>query len=194
MTRTLFQIVLVLVGLIIGSLASISTNMIPSRVEVISNQDVHVKFYNMGSFLSSVTMNSGSILPVHYTGTAFYFSPTLSMDDLTKDGATDNTITSVRQVMIDKATENAYLQCQLEITGDDAVNDAIRVAVISGTHRYLLSPDEPTVLTDVKLGTSAISVQFVFFYELDDESITIDNINNAEGSNVKVNLYVNVQE
>lgn len=194
MTRTLFQIVIVLVGLILGSLASISTNMIPTQVEVVSNQDVHVRFYNMTSYISTVTMNSSSILPVHYTGTAFYFSPTLSMDDLTKDNATDNTITTVRQISIDKATENAYLQCELVINGDDAINDAIRAAVIIGSHRYLLTPDDPVVLTDVKLTTANTSVQFVFFYELEDESVTIDNINNATGSNVKVNLYVNITE
>lgn len=197
MTRKLFQIVIVLLGLITTSLATLTGTIVPTRVEYVTNQDVKIDLLNVsGNAVSTLSMPSKSVLPLHYDN-VFYFSPTLSMDDLSTDNSnkqlSDNKIVVTQNMKLDKETDNAYLEVEFVVKGNDAINDSLRCLIVRGTEKHLLNPNE-RILTDIKLTTSPIPVEFTVFYELDCESTTIDNINNAEGADITLNLYVNVKE
>lgn len=197
MTRKLFQIVIVLLGLISTSLATLTGTIVPTRVEYVTNQDVKIDLLNVsGNAVSTLSMPNKSVLPLHYDN-VFYFSPTLSMDDLSTDNSnkqlSDNKIVVTQNMKLDKETDNAYLEVEFVVKGNDAINESLRCLIVRGTEKHLLKPNE-RILTDIKLTTSPIPVEFDVFYELDSESTTIENINNAEGADITLNLYVNVKE
>jgi len=197
LTRKLFKIVITLTGLIIGSLASINTQMIPTRIQVVSNENVHLVLKDNGNNVSSVNVSGMSLLPIHVDNTGYYFSPTLSMDDLSKTDVrvSENYIFKSVDARLDTQTDNAYLQAELLINGEDKVNKAIRCQLRIGTNYYYLSQDEPICLTDVLLSdTKDTTIKASFYYELEDETCTIENLNNANGSDVELKLYVYVKE
>lgn len=197
MTRKLFQIVIVLLGLISTSLATLTGSIVPTRVEYVTNQDVKIDLLNTsGNAVSTLSMPNKSVLPLHYDN-KFYFSPTLSMDDLSTDNTnkelTDNKINAVQNIRLDKETDNAYLEVEFVVKGNDAINESLRCLIVRGTEKHLLKPNEK-ISTDIKLSTSPIPIEYTVFYELDCESTTIENINNAEGADIEIKLYVNVKE
>lgn len=197
MTKKLFEIVLVLLGLITGSLATIRTSIVPTQVSVVSNQDVKIQIDNGGQPLTSVKMTGGSFLPIHEEKGKFYFSPTLDMNDLVSDSrVNENYAMMNRAIYIDNDIDNCYLQAELVIEGDDELNNAIRVMINDQYKKYYLSKENPVVLCDGKMLTSKnrSSTSFYLWYELSDESITIDNINNGQGAEVTINLYAYVKE
>ena len=192
LTRKLFQIVIVLVGCILGSLATLHTSIIPTQVDVVNNNDVQVRFWNSGSPLTSINVAGKSMLPLHEESGTFYYSPTLSMDDLNTDSEqmSENLFTTTREVNLDKNISNICLQVDLELSGDDEMNKAVRAYVKCGNNRYYLSYDEPSVVCyNIGLSKSAKEIEFTLWYELDNENCTIENINAAGGSNVQFKLY-----
>ena len=197
LTRKLFKIVITLTGLIIGSLASINTQMIPTRIQVVSNEEVKLVLKDNGNNVSGVNVSGMSLLPIHVDNTGYYFSPTLTMDDLSKTDVrvSENYIFKSVDARLDTQTDNAYLQAELLINGEDTVNKAIRCQLRIGNYYYYLSQDEPICLTDVLLSnTKDTTIKASFYYELEDETCTIENLNNANGSDVELKLYVYVKE
>lgn len=196
MTRKTFEIVLVILGIILGSLATINTSIVPTRVTVTTNQDAKVRIKNGGSYVDTINFTGKSTLPIHQENGVFYYSSTLSMDDLVSgtSDSSENYIYYSSEISVDKAIDNAYLQIDMEVTGDDAMNGALRIMAECGKLRYTLSVDEPSVVTDIALATTGKVVTFYIYYELDDADCTIDNINAAEGADVSIKLYANVIE
>ncbi len=61
MTRKLFQIVIVLLGLISTSLATLTGSIVPTRVEYVTNQDVKIDLLNTsGNAVSTLSMPNKS--------------------------------------------------------------------------------------------------------------------------------------
>lgn len=193
MTRKVFEIILIIVGLILGSLASIHGEVIPNRVNVVTNQDVQIRIKDGSQLVSDVEVGNLDILPIHYEDGIFYHSDTLSMDDLVQ-GDGDNYFQKSYGISLTKYIDNAYLQVEFTVDGDDAINEALRLRVKYLTNEWVLSPGESILMDKEALSTTAITVILTMWYELSDESCTIDNMNAATGSNYSINLYANVVE
>lgn len=193
MTRKVFEIILVIVGLILGSLASIHGEVIPNRVNVVTNQDTQIRIKDGGQLVSDVEVGNLDILPIHYENGIFYWSDTLSMDDLVQ-GDGGNYLQKIYDISLTKYIDNAYLQVEFTVDGEDAINEALRLRVKYLTNEWVLSPGESILMDKEALSTTAITVILTMWYELSDESCTIDNMNAATGSNYSINLYANVVE
>lgn len=195
-TRTLFTIIVILTGLILGSIATINTSIVPTRVQVSTNAEVKVLIKEGTKKVSSINLTGASLLPIHVEDGKFYYSATLNMNDLIIDNkAIENTVQTGYDLYIDTDIENVKLQAELVVEGNDAINHAVRVLLKQNGTYYTLSPENPTVLVDCYLKKSqATSVQLFLYYELADESVNIDNINNAEGCNIKINFYGYIEE
>lgn len=63
MKRKVFEIVLVIAGLIIGSLATIHGKVIPTKISVISNQDTKILIKSGGQKVREIEINDLDILP-----------------------------------------------------------------------------------------------------------------------------------
>ena len=195
-TRKTITITLTVLGLILGSMATIKTSAIPTRINVQSNEDVKILINNGGSQVSSVNFKSASMLPLHENNGILYFSPSLSLDDLVNDNrVSENYIYGSYEFVLNKATDNCYLQVEMVLDGEDEVNSALRCMVEFKNQHYILSPESPTALiTTAKLSKTPIAPIFYIWYELADESCTIENLNAAEGVNITLNLYAYITE
>lgn len=193
MTRKVFEIILIIVGLILGSLASIHGEVIPNRVNVVTNQDTQIRIKDGSQLVSDVEVGNLDILPIHYEDGIFYHSDTLSMDDLVQ-GDGGNFFQKSYGISLTKYIDNAYLQVEFTVDGEDAINDALRLRVKYLTNEWVLSPGESILMDKEALSTTAITVILTMWYELSDESCTIDNMNAANGSNYSINLYAYVTE
>lgn len=193
MSRKVFEIVLVIVGIILGSLASLHGNIIPTSVKVITNQDVQVKVKQNGAKVSDIEIGDLDILPIHYEDGKYYYSATLSMDDLVQ-GHNGNYFQNVYDVSLTKQTDNAYLQVEFNVEGEDAINDALRLRVKYLTNEWVLSKGESIIVDSNKMTTSDMSIVLTLWYELSDPSCTIENINAATGSSYSIDLYAYVTE
>lgn len=193
MSRKVFEIVLVIVGIILGSLASLHGNIIPTSVKVITNQDVQVKIKQNGAKVSDIEIGDLDILPIHYEDGKYYYSATLSMDDLVQ-GHNGNYYQNVYDVSLTKQTDNAYLQVEFNVEGEDAINDALRLRVKYLTNEWVLSKGESIIVDSNKMTTSDMSIVLTLWYELSDPSCTIENINAATGSSYSIDLYAYVSE
>lgn len=191
--RKVFEIVLIIVGLILGSLANIHGNVIPTRVNVVTNQDVQIKIKQGGSKVSEIELGDLDILPIHYEDGKFYHSDTLSMDDLTQ-GDNGNFFQNTYDVSLTKQIDNAYLQVEFNVEGEDAINDALRLRVKYLTNEWVLSKGESIIVDSNKMTTSDMSIVLTLWYELSDPSCTIENINAATGSSYSIDLYAYVSE
>lgn len=193
MTRKVFEIILIIVGLILGSLASIHGEVIPNRVNVVTNQDTQIRIKDGSQLVSDVEVGNLDILPIHYEDGIFYHSDTLSMDDLVQ-GDNGNYFQKNYGISLTRYIDNAYLQVEFTVDGEDAINEALRLRVKYLTNEWVLSPGESILMDKETLSTTAITVILTMWYELSDESCTIDNMNAATGSNYSINLYANVVE
>lgn len=191
--RKVFEIVLIIVGLILGSLANIHGNVIPTRVNVVTNQDVQIKIKQGGSKVSDIELGDLDILPIHYEDGKFYHSDTLSMNDLIQ-GDNGNFFQNTYDVSLTKQIDNAYLQVDFNVDGEDAINDALRLRVKYLTDEWVLRNGESIVVDKNALTTGDMSVVLTMWYELSDPSCTIENINAASGSEYRIELYANVSE
>ena len=181
-----FEIILIIVGIILGSVARINTTLTPQRVIVSTNEDVNV--------VSSINWNGYEFLPVHQDNGVLYFSPTLSMDDLVSDSrASENYWFNNFSYRINKKVDNCYLTVGLVAEGEDAIKDSIRLMVQYGKDIYVVKPGE-TVDTNIPLDTTKKAIQCSVYYELEDPSCTIDNINAAQGTSISLEFYANVTE
>lgn len=195
MTRTLFEIVIILLGLIVGSLATIDIGVIPTQISYITNQDAHVVIKGAGgSYFSTSFKNTMSLLPVHEENGRFYFSSTLSTDDLEEITDFSNYQYYSSELKLDKATDNAYLQVDVDFEGTDEANKALKVLFRCDNKDYYLDTETPSVITDVLLTTKPKAFNVYVWYELTDEDCTVDNLNAATGTNVKVEMYAYVKE
>lgn len=191
--RKVFEIVLIIVGLILGSLANIHGNVIPTRVNVVTNQDVQIKIKQGGSKVSDIELGDLDILPIHYEDGKFYHSDTLSMDDLIQ-GDNGNFFQNTYDVSLTKQIDNAYLQVEFNVEGGDAINDALRLRVKYLTDEWVLRNGESIVVDKNALTTGDMSIVLTMWYELSDSSCTIENINAATGSSYSIDLYAYVTE
>lgn len=194
MTRNLFEIVLILVGLIAGSLASIDIGVIPTEIAYITNQDAHVLVKNGGAYISTAYKNAQSMLPVHEENRKFYFSPTLELDNLEEITDYSNYQMYGSELKLDKETENAYLQVDIEYETEDEANKALKVLFRCDGKDYYLDDETMSVLTDVPLTTKAKVFNVYVWYELTDPDCSVDVLNASQGTNVKVKLYAYVKE
>lgn len=193
--RRTFEIILIVLGIILGSIAQLSGTIIPSRISVITNQDTKIQIKKGGSYVSNIELGAMEYLPVHFENGVFYFSNTMEMDNLSEDGALNERFQTTYDISLTRATDNAHLEVELEIDGEDAVNDSIRARVKYKTEEIILSKLNPSGTFDTMLLTTEPQTIIVsIWYELEDESCTIENINAAEGSNISLNLYANVTE
>lgn len=190
------DIVIIIVGIVLTSVMTINTRISPVKVNVISNEDVKIVLKENGEEVSNIEIPNKEMLPVHNQGGYLWYSPTLSMDDLVTTGSlvSANSITQTYDILLNKETENVVLEAHLIITGDDALNKAVRVQVQQGTKRYVLSQDNPEVITDVALTTTGKALQIKIYYEMEDESCTFENINAAEGCDIQLELYAHITE
>lgn len=149
-----FEIILIIVGIILGSVARINTTLTPQRVIVSTNEDVKVEIWDGAKFVSSIDLNGYEFLPVHQDNGVFYFSPTLSMDDLVSDArASENYWFNNFSYRINKSVDNCYLTVGLVAEGEDAIKDSIRLMVQYGKDIYVVKPGE-TVDTNIPLDTT----------------------------------------
>lgn len=194
MNRGTYTVVLLITGLLLGSLATISTSVVPTRIEVVSNEDTRVVVSNSSTqATSSVTVPGKSMLPLHQENGRFYFSENLSMDSLVQTDDETNRIKGAYNVTLSKDTNNAKLKTVLEISGEDEVNNAIRVKVDVGQETAILSlANSEHTFNAVLSKTQAKQLFYNIYYELEDESCTIENLNNAEGSDITLKLYAYV--
>lgn len=193
--RRTFEIILIILGLILGSMASISGTIIPSRVSVTTNQDTKVRIKKGGSYESNIEVGAMEYLPVHYENGVFYFSDTLSMDNLSEQGALNEKFHNTYDISLTRGIDNAHLEVELVIEGEDAINDSIRAMVKYKTETVMLSKNSPSATFETMiLSNEDQTISIDMWYELEDESCTIDNMNAAEGSSISLNLYANVVE
>ena len=190
-----FEIILIIVGLILGSMARISTHLTPAHIDVKTNQDVKVIIKDNDKQVNEIEFEGISMIPIHMTGGGFLFSPTLSMDDLISDArVNENRITKYYNISTDKDVDNCYLYAELELSGEDELNNAVRVTIQQGKNIYTVKQGEPILMDAFKLSTKDRYLCFDFYYELEDPSCTIENINNATGTDVTLKLYGYVTE
>lgn len=190
-----FEIILIIVGLILGSMARINTHLTPAHIDVKTNQDVRVLIKDNDKQVNEIEFEGISMIPIHMTGGAFLFSPTLSMDDLISDArVNENRITKYYNISVDKDVDNCYLYAELELSGEDELNNAVRVTIQQGKNIYTVKHGEPILMDAFQLTTKDRYLCFDFYYELEDPSCTIDNINNATGTDVTLKLYGYVTE
>ena len=193
--RRTFEIILIILGLILGSMASISGTIIPTRVSVITNQETQVRIKKGGSYETNIEVGAMEYIPIHYENGVFYFSDTLSMDNLKEEGALNEKFHNTYDISLTRATDNAHLEVELVIEGEDAINDSIRAMVKYKTETVMLSNNSPSATFETMiLSTESQTISIDMWYELEDESCTIENMNAAEGSSISINLYANVLE
>ena len=193
--RRTFEIILIILGLILGSMASLSGTIIPTRVSVITNQDTKVRIKQGGSYVSEIEIGAMEYIPIHYENGVFYFSDTLSMDNLKEEGALNEKFHNTYGISLTKYIDNAHLEVELAIEGEDAINDSIRAMVKYKTETVMLSKNSPSATFETMiLSNEDQTISIDMWYELEDESCTIENMNAAEGSSISLNLYANVLE
>lgn len=195
MNRGTYTIILLITGLLLGSLATITTSVVPTRIQVVSNEDAQVKVNNSATPTTSNAVIPGkSMLPIHQENGRFYFSDTLSMDNLVETSDETNRIKGGFNITLTKDVENAKLKVVMEASGDDEVNNALRAKLDIGQETTVLSLDHNEYVFNVRLSTTQVQQMFYnIFYELEDESCTIENLNNAEGSDITLKLYAYVE-
>lgn len=193
--RRTFEIILIILGLILGSMASISGTIIPTRVSVITNQDTQVRIKKGGSYETNIEVGAMEYVPIHYENGVFYFSDTLSMDNLKEEGALNEKFHNTYDISLTRGIDNAHLEVELVIDGEDAINDSIRAMVKYKTETVMLSKNNPSATFETMiLSTESQTISIDMWFELEDESCTIENMNAAEGSSISLNLYANVLE
>lgn len=195
MTRRTFEIVLIILGIILGSIASFTGTIIPTRVSVVTNQDTKVRIKQGGSYVSEIELGDLQYVPIHYENGVYYFSDTLSMDNLSENGALNEKFHNTYDISLTKYIDNAHLQVELVIEGNDDINGSIRALVKYKTETVILSQENPCAVFDTMvLSNEDQTIVIDIWYELEDPSCTIDNMNAAVGSNISLNLYANVTE
>lgn len=193
--RRTFEIILIILGLILGSMASISGTIIPTRVSVITNQETQVRIKKGGSYETNIEVGAMEYVPIHYENGVFYFSDTLSMDNLKEEGALNEKFHNTYDISLTRGIDNAHLEVELVIEGEDAINDSLRAMVKYKTETVMLSKNSPSATFETMiLSNEDQTISIDMWYELADESCTIDNMNAAEGSSISINLYANVIE
>ena len=193
--RRTFEIILIILGLILGSMASISGTIIPTRVSVITNQETQVRIKKGGSYETNIEVGAMEYIPIHYENGVFYFSDTLSMGNLKEEGALNEKFHNTYDISLTKYIDNAHLEVELAIEGEDAINDSIRAMVKYKTETVMLSKNSPSATFETMiLSNEDQTIVIDIWYELEDPSCTIENMNAAEGSSISINLYANVIE
>lgn len=186
-----FEIILVIVGIILGSMARIDTHMSATQISVITNQDTKVLIKSDGKLVSNVTIEGKEMLPIHNKDGALLYSPTLSLDNLTSYDNGDNYIFKQYDISIDKDIENAYLEIELEVS-EDSLTPSVRALVRYDNETHELSAESPSYTFNKILSTKAKPLGVSLFYELAD--CTIEQINESKGVDVSIKLYANVKE
>lgn len=195
MTRNTYTVTIVLLGLLLGSMLTINTSVVPTRVNVNSN-NTQVVVKQGTQKLSEISFVGKSILPVHFDGYNHYYSPTLDKngtDYETGANASSNVINQSYDVGISKTVENAYLQVDLELT-EDVMNNSLRVMITFRNETHILKAEEPSALFNKKLDTNCLNFNIKIWYELEDSNTTIDNINASNGTEITLKAYANIKE
>lgn len=192
MKRKIFEIVLVIVGLILGSMANISSHFTAMQISVVTNQDAKVVIKENGQFVNDVTIEGKEMLPVHLNNdNMLCYSPTLSTDNITSLDNGDNYIFKQYDIKLDKDIEKAHLQVDIELN-EDSLKGAVKVMVRYKDEIHLLDAENNSVVFDGLLTTQTGQLGVTFYYEMTE--CTIDEINASTGTDVNVKLYANVVE
>ena len=173
--RTIFTIIIA--GMLLGTQAIMSTSVKP--VQVVSGggtADIKVSKTGNSTEYSTMELSGKCLTPVHHdiSTNKWYYSSQL-------DGGYDFTTESKQDV---------YIRLELELDGNDELNKALRVKV-SGPYlgTYVLSADNNVIDTDSYINSNMVqSCNVYIWYELEDENCTIDNINNANGTNIQIKV------
>ena len=191
MNRGTYTITLILTGLLLGSLATIRTSIVPTRIQVVSNE-TEVRLSNSSTqATSSVEIEGKSLLPLHYDNGRFYFSETLSMDNLVQTDDETNRLKGGFNVSLTEQISNAKIKAELVLDGEDEVNSAIRVKLDYGQETVVLSQENSEHIFSA-YHTQTKQMFYNIWYELEDENCTIENLNDAEGTDITIKLYVYV--
>lgn len=187
-----FEIILIIAGLILGSMATISTTMVATQVIVKTNQDAKIEILENGNKVNKVTIEGKSMLPLHLNSSQMLcYSPTLDVNNITTLDNGDNYIFKQYDINLDKDIANAHLQVDIEV-GEDSLQNAARVLVNYAGEKKVLSASENSVVFDSLLTTATKTLGVTFYYEM--EACTIDEINASTNTDVTVKLYANVVE
>lgn len=191
--RTIFTIIIA--GMLLGAQAIMSTSVKP--VQVVSGggtADIKVSKSGNSTEYSTVELSGKCLTPVHHdvSTNKWYYSSQLDMSVLE-----EYTLSQMNDYIMyggyDFTTESkkdVYIRLELELDGNDELNKTLRVKV-SGPYlgTYVLSADNNVIDTDSYINSNMVqSCNVYIWYELEDENCTIDNINNANGTNIQIKV------
>lgn len=191
--RTIFTIIIA--GMLLGAQAIMSTSVKP--VQVVSGSgtaDIKVSKSGNSTEYSTMELSGKCLTPVHHDvpTNKWYYSSQLDMSVLE-----EYTLSQMNDYIMyggyDFTTESkkdVYIRLELELDGNDELNKALRVKV-SGPYlgTYVLSADNNVIDTDSYINSNMVqSCNVYIWYELEDENCTIDNINNANGTNIQIKV------
>lgn len=189
MTKRIFTIITLILGIITGSMANLTTKIVPQSVVYDTNENVKVLLNT--NDVSTLSVSGKSVLPLHYDEAThlFYSSPTLSMSDLKVDTGNNNYIGLSANAHLDTNVDNTVPMIEFVVDGDDEINQALKCLLLVDNTYYLLDTENNSIVLDNVPLTKNNDVMLVFkvFYEL--EETTIDMMNNATGSNIEIQIY-----
>lgn len=194
--RKTFTITTTILGLILASMITFTGSVVPTRI-VIQDNSTTLQIVKSAQKYSTISIGSKSMLPLHYDGNKFYYSPTISMDNLEYDSTIINEnriLFNDYNIGLSKYIDNAHLQATLELSGEDEMNKALRCMIVYDNEKKIVSLENNDIIFDGTLDSTDKTIQIYVWYELEDESVTIENINNAEGTDITLKLYAYVKE
>lgn len=191
--RTIFTIIIA--GMLLGAQAIMSTSVKPVQV-VSGSGDVDIKVAKSGysTQYSELELSGKCLTPVHYdvSTNKWYYSNILSMES-----TTEYTLNQMKDYIMwgdyefsTESKNDAYVRLELVLDGNDELNKALRVK-ISGPYlgTYVLSSENNVIDTESYINSDRKQpVTIYIWYELEDESCTIDNINAANGTNIQIKV------
>lgn len=180
-------------GMLLGTQATMTTSVKPVLVETGEGTvDIKVSKSNSDTLYDTLEMTGKCLTPISYENDKWYYSKTLDITDITEvtESQIKDYILSGSYTFSTETKDVNYVRLELELDGNDELNKALRV-MISGPQigTKILSMGNPVLDTSAKISKLySQSVNIYIWYELADESCTIENINNANGVNIKIKV------
>ena len=180
-------------GMLLGTQATMTTSVKPVLVETGEGTvDIKVSKSNSDTLYDTLEMTGKCLTPISYENDKWYYSKTLDIADITEvtESQIKDYILSGSYTFSTETKDVNYVRLELELDGNDELNKALRV-MVSGPQigTKILSMENPVLDTSAKISKLySQSVNIYIWYELADESCTIENINNANGVNIKIKV------
>lgn len=180
-------------GMLLGTQATMTTSVKPVLVETGEGTvDIKVSKSNSDTLYDTMEMTGKCLTPISYENDKWYYSKTLNISDIEEvtESQIKDYILSGSYTFSTETKDVNYVRLELELDGNDELNKALRV-MVSGPQigTKILSMENPVLDTSAKISKLySQSVNIYIWYELADESCTIENINNANGVNIKIKV------